>query len=85
MEKLGEGILMYPEDVCVDKTGILYTATRDGWIKRMHTNGSWENWKMFNTDTLLGITFTAANDLIVCDAAEVVNTRKVVKKYDNDF
>lgn len=65
---------MYPEDVCVDKMGILYTATRDGWIKRMHTNGSWENWKMFNTHTILGITITAANDLIVCDTEKVVNT-----------
>ena len=65
-------MLLYPEDVCVDNKGMLYTATRDGWIKRMHSNGSWENWKKFNTDTLLGLTITAANDLIVCDCIEVV-------------
>ncbi|KAL1825340.1 hypothetical protein DCAR_0313492 [Daucus carota subsp. sativus] len=68
--KLGEGMLLYPEDVCVDNKGMLYTATRDGWIKRMHSNGSWENWRKFNTDTLLGLTITAANDLIVCDCIE---------------
>ncbi|XP_048431427.1 protein STRICTOSIDINE SYNTHASE-LIKE 4 isoform X2 [Pyrus x bretschneideri] len=43
--KLGDGVLLEPEDVDVDKEGTLYTATRDGWIKRLHKNGSWENWK----------------------------------------
>lgn len=68
--KLGEGLLKDPEDVCVDKKGILYTATRDGWIKRLHRNGSLENWKMINGETLLGVTITAAGDLIVCDSEE---------------
>lgn len=67
--KLGEGFLKNPEDVCVDKEGILYTATRDGWIKRLHRNESkWEDWRFIeDTDTLLGITVTAAGTLIVCD------------------
>ncbi|XP_071697251.1 protein STRICTOSIDINE SYNTHASE-LIKE 5-like [Rutidosis leptorrhynchoides] len=66
--KLGDGILDKPEDVCVDQKGMLYTATRDGWIKRLHTNGTWENWKrVHNKHTLLGLTFTKAGDLIVCD------------------
>ncbi|KAF5481696.1 hypothetical protein F2P56_002330, partial [Juglans regia] len=66
--KLGEGFLKDPEDVCVDKEGTIYAATRDGWIKRLHRNGSWENWKMMNSRTLLGITITKEGDLIVCDS-----------------
>ncbi|CAK9159216.1 unnamed protein product [Ilex paraguariensis] len=65
--KLGEGLLKDPEDVCVDNMGVLYTATRDGWIKRLHKNGSWENWRMIGGDTLLGITVSRTGDLIVCD------------------
>lgn len=73
MIKLGEGLLDRPEDVCVDQNGMLYTATRDGWIKRMHTNGSWENWKrIHNRHTLLGLTVTRAGDVVVCDSEEVV-------------
>lgn len=67
--KLGEG-LKDPEDICFDKEGTLYTATRDGWIKRMYRNGSWENWKMTNSQTLLGITITKEGDLIACDSEE---------------
>ena len=69
--KLGEGFLKDPEDVCVDKEGTIYTATRDGWIKRLHRNGSWENWKMTNSHTLLGITITKEGGLIVCDSEKV--------------
>ncbi|KAL6974618.1 hypothetical protein U1Q18_028802 [Sarracenia purpurea var. burkii] len=65
--KLGEGLLDRPEDVWVDKNGILYTATRDGWIRRLHRNGSWEDWWMVDSDALLGITITEAGNLIVCD------------------
>ncbi|KAL7136876.1 hypothetical protein ABFS83_10G059200 [Erythranthe nasuta] len=66
--KLGEGVLKQPEDVAVDKLGVLYTATRDGFIKRLHKNGTLENWRQINSDALLGLTVTAAGDLIVCDA-----------------
>eukprot|EP01018_Ginkgo_biloba_P027892 Gb_39892 [translate_table: standard] len=45
VEKLGEGTLIGPEDAAVDAQGLIYTANRDGWIKRMHPNRSWENWK----------------------------------------
>ncbi|PWA59169.1 strictosidine synthase [Artemisia annua] len=69
--KLGEGILKEPEDVCVDEKGILYTGTGDGWIKRLLTNGTWENWKKINDGhALLGLKFTRAGDLIVCDTEE---------------
>lgn len=71
MIKLGEGFLEGPEDVSMDKEGIIYTATRDGWIKRLHKNGSWENWKMLEGDTLLGITTTNEGDLVVCDSEKV--------------
>ncbi|GJY82762.1 strictosidine synthase-like 4-like protein [Tanacetum coccineum] len=71
--KLGDGILKKPEDVCFDQKGILYTATRDGWIKRLLTNGTWENWKkIHDRHTLLGLTVTRAGDVIVCDAEEVI-------------
>ncbi|XP_058759266.1 protein STRICTOSIDINE SYNTHASE-LIKE 4-like isoform X1 [Vicia villosa] len=66
--KLGEGFLKQPEDVCVDKEGILYTATRDGWIKRLVRNGNWENWKHIDSSSLLGITTSKDGGLIVCDA-----------------
>lgn len=65
--KLGEGFVIKPEDVFVDKNGLLYTATRDGWIKRLHKNGSWENWKWFDSETLLGLTAAEDGSIIVCD------------------
>ncbi|XP_048435612.1 uncharacterized protein LOC103950294 [Pyrus x bretschneideri] len=43
------------------------TATRDGWIKRVHTKGSWENRRKVNSDTVFGITFTKDGDLVTCD------------------
>ncbi|KAH7857895.1 hypothetical protein Vadar_017666 [Vaccinium darrowii] len=66
--KLGEGLLDRPEDVCVDKNGVLYTATRDGWIKRFHRNGSWEDWRRIQSDALLGLKITKEGSVIVCDA-----------------
>ncbi|KAK4266079.1 hypothetical protein QN277_027051 [Acacia crassicarpa] len=66
--KLGEGIVKDPEDICVDKHGTLYTASRDGWILRLHRNGSWEHWKNLHSHTLLGITITTQGDVIVCDS-----------------
>ncbi|KAJ6699020.1 STRICTOSIDINE SYNTHASE-RELATED [Salix purpurea] len=66
--KLGEGFLDGPEDFVFDRDGVLYTAVRDGWIKRMHKNGSWENWKKIDSDSLLGIATSREGGLIVCDA-----------------
>ncbi|PKA52329.1 Strictosidine synthase 1 [Apostasia shenzhenica] len=68
VEKLGEGRLVGPEDICVGRDGMLYTATRDGWIKRMQSNGSWENWKLIGGPSLLGVASTREGDIIVCDA-----------------
>ncbi|KAK9213004.1 hypothetical protein WN943_002389 [Citrus x changshan-huyou] len=67
--KLGEGVVNYPEDVAVDRNGVVYTAARDGWIMRLQNNGTWENWKLIRSQTLLGITATKEkNNLIVCDS-----------------
>ncbi|RVX05508.1 Protein strictosidine synthase-like 4 [Vitis vinifera] len=66
--KIGEGFLNKPEDLCFDEDGILYTATRDGWIKRLHRNGSWEDWKLIGGYALLGITTARAGGIFVCDA-----------------
>ncbi|XP_049387830.1 uncharacterized protein LOC125852145 [Solanum stenotomum] len=70
VSKLGEGFLDRPEDVAVDKMGIVYTATRDGWIKRRHRNGTWESWKYIGRDTLLGLKVSSSGHIIVCDAQE---------------
>ncbi|MEJ4834268.1 SMP-30/gluconolactonase/LRE family protein, partial [Enterococcus faecium] len=67
--KLGEGFVKKPEDMTVDSNGLLYTATKDGWIKRMYKNETWENWKFLNSSTLLGMAITKENDLVVCDSA----------------
>ncbi|XP_057467453.1 protein STRICTOSIDINE SYNTHASE-LIKE 4-like isoform X1 [Actinidia eriantha] len=76
--KLGEGLVETPEDVCVDKNGILYTATRDGWIKRLHRNGSWEDWRKFDSNSMFGITITKSGSIIVCDC------EKGLLKVDDD-
>lgn len=69
--KLGEGVVKEPEDLCADKEGTLYTATRDGWIKRMRRNGNWEDWKYIGGDTLIGVTESKEGGIIVCDAFKV--------------
>lgn len=73
MIKIGEGVLKDPEDICVDEVGRIYAATRDGWIRRLHRNGSWENWKFINSHTLLGITPSMAGGILVCDTEEVLH------------
>eukprot|EP00253_Pinus_taeda_P007581 PITA_07581 len=65
VEKLGEGVLDRPEDTAVDSQELIYTATRDGWIKRMHLNGSWEDWKMVGSASL-GLTVSKSGDGLVC-------------------
>jgi len=69
--KLGDGHVKEPEDLCVDKEGTMYTATRDGWIKRMLRNGNWENWKYIGGDTLIGVTESKEGGIIVCDSDRV--------------
>ncbi|XP_021858813.1 protein STRICTOSIDINE SYNTHASE-LIKE 4 [Spinacia oleracea] len=77
--KIGEGLVKDPEDVCVDKHGTLYTASRDGWIKRLHKNGSLlESWKWVNSTTLLGMTALDQGGIVVCD------TRQGLLRVDED-
>jgi hypothetical protein len=74
LEKLGEGALDAPEDVYVDAAagGTLYTATRDGWLQRMHpNNGSWERWRFVGGTGLLGVAPSADGTMLVCDADKV--------------
>uniref|UniRef100_A0A8R7PCD3 Strictosidine synthase conserved region domain-containing protein n=1 Tax=Triticum urartu TaxID=4572 RepID=A0A8R7PCD3_TRIUA len=73
LEKLGGGQLSAPEDVYVDAAagGTLYTATRDGWLQRMHPNGSWEQWRFVGGTGLLGIAPSADGSVLVCDADKV--------------
>ncbi|KAG9458027.1 hypothetical protein H6P81_002535 [Aristolochia fimbriata] len=66
--KIGEGIVDRPEDLAVDKEGSLYTATRDGWIKKLHKNGSWEEWRMMGGSSMLGMATAVDGGLLVCDA-----------------
>ncbi|XP_051203056.1 uncharacterized protein [Lolium perenne] len=70
LEKLGEGQLSGPEDVYVDAAagGMLYTATRDGWLQRMQPNGTWERWRFVGGAGLLGIAPSADGSMLVCDA-----------------
>ncbi|KAH9305599.1 hypothetical protein KI387_010003, partial [Taxus chinensis] len=72
IEKLGEGLLDGPEDSAVDSNGMIYTATKDGWIKRMYANGSWENWNKVGGSPL-GLTVSKlTGHIIVCDPSRGV-------------
>jgi hypothetical protein len=51
--------------------GTAYTATRDGWLKRMRPNGSWEQWRFVGGTGLLGIAPSADGSMLVCDADKV--------------
>ncbi|KAB8106338.1 hypothetical protein EE612_040649 [Oryza sativa] len=69
LEKLGEGMLSAPEDVYVDDAGgEVFTATRDGWVRRMQANGSWERWGLVGGTGLLGVAPSADGAMLVCDA-----------------
>lgn len=68
---MGEGRLNRPEDLCFDEEGILYTVTRDGWIERMHRNGSWEQWVLVGGPSLLGIATSSTGAILLCDADKV--------------
>lgn len=52
--------------------GALYTATRDGWLHKMHPgNSSWERWRLVGGTGLLGVTPSADGTMLVCDADKV--------------
>lgn len=82
MTKLGEGILDKPEDILVDDESTLVTATRDGWIWKMHSNGTWETWKNLASDSILGIAKSATpGHILVCDAASVRHCKTPCTKH----
>lgn len=77
LEKLGEGMLSAPEDVYVDDAGgEVFTATRDGWVRRMQANGSWERWGLVGGRGLLGVAPSADGAMLVCDADKVNQNKK---------
>jgi hypothetical protein len=45
VEKLGEGHIVGPEDVVTARDGSLLVTTRDGWVKKVWSNGTVHNWK----------------------------------------
>lgn len=45
VEKLGEGLVHGPEDVVMAGDGSLVVTTRDGWVKKVWSNGTVQNWK----------------------------------------
>ena len=74
--KLGDGLLKDPEDVSIDKHGTIYACSRDGWVLRFYTNGSWDHWKNLHSSSTLGSTISSDGSLIVCDAEKVQKTKK---------
>jgi sugar lactone lactonase YvrE len=64
---LAKGQVFGPEDVAINKDGVLYAGTQDGLIVRLPPGGKLETW----VDTggrPLGMTFDAGGHLIVADA-----------------
>ncbi|KAG0560747.1 hypothetical protein KC19_9G009800 [Ceratodon purpureus] len=45
VEKLGEGLVQGPEDVVEARDGSLVVTTRDGWVKKVWSNGTVQSWK----------------------------------------
>ena len=66
-ELLGKGEVYGPEDVAIDKTGLVYGGTQDGKIIRIHPDGYVEDW-ITTGGRPLGLHFDSSGNLIVCDA-----------------
>ncbi|KAJ8647159.1 hypothetical protein MRB53_000182 [Persea americana] len=72
-ERLGDGLVVGPEDLVYDPNGhLLYTGCEDGWIKRVRLSEavasmSVENWT-YTGGRPLGLAVGAENQLIVADA-----------------
>ncbi|CAI0401979.1 unnamed protein product [Linum tenue] len=67
-----EGVIEGPEDLFVDKGGVIHTIGRDGWVRRMqiHGDGCWERWKQIHSYSALGITPSnhATAGVLIADA-----------------
>lgn len=66
-ELLAVGKVYGPEDIAVDRNGLIYGATQDGKIIRVHPDGRVEDWAATGGRPL-GLHFDPAGNLIVCDA-----------------
>mgnify|MGYP001036328699 FL=1 len=66
-ELLGTGEIYGPEDVAVDKAGIVYGGTQDGKIIRIHPDKTVEDW-ITTGGRPLGLHFDSNGNLIVRDA-----------------
>ena len=65
---LAKGQLVGPEDIAITTGGVVYIANEDGWIKRIQTDGTVQNFA--NTQGRpLGLKFSPNSNLIVADGA----------------
>eukprot|EP00249_Psilotum_nudum_P007681 c20745_g1_i2 orf=910-1374(-) len=68
-EKVGDGLLRGAEDIAVDREGVIYTATRDGWVKRIWPNGSVEDFKYVGGN-VLGVAIGNHGEVLVCETVK---------------
>jgi len=66
-ELLALGQIYGPEDVAIDKAGVVYGGTQDGKIVKVFPDGKVETW-VETGGRPLGLHFDASENLIVCDA-----------------
>ncbi|MBN7768539.1 SMP-30/gluconolactonase/LRE family protein [Marinobacter daepoensis] len=66
-ELMALGQVYGPEDTTVDRQGVLYTGTQDGWIVRVHPDGTVERW-LQTEGRPLGMVVDQGGNLIVADA-----------------
>ncbi|MCW9011803.1 SMP-30/gluconolactonase/LRE family protein, partial [Marinobacter sp.] len=64
---LARGEVYGPEDTTIGPDGVLYTGTQDGWIVRVHPDGTVEHW-LETGGRPLGLVFDSNGNLIVADA-----------------
>lgn len=66
-ELIAKGKVYGPEDVDIDKDGVIYGGTQDGKIVKVHPDSRVETW-VKTGGRPLGLHFDANGNLIVCDA-----------------
>lgn len=66
-ELIAKGKVYGPEDVDIDKNGVIYGGTQDGKIVKVYPDSRVETWVKTNGRPL-GLHFDAAGNLIVCDS-----------------
>lgn len=65
---IAKGQVLGPEAMAIDKNGILYTGTQDGYIKKIDPNTNNIETFVYTAGRPLGMKFDAKDNLIVCDA-----------------